>query len=49
MARIGLSKVKSRNGIPASIISSTSAALPTLRKVVVWLMFESPTMTCSRR
>ena len=49
IARIGFSKVKSRSATPASIISSTSAALPTLSRVVVSHMFESPTMTCSRR
>ena len=49
MARIGLSSEKSRNGTPASIISSTSAAVPTLSMVVDSHMLESPTMTCSRR
>src|ERR1700746_2933619 len=49
MARVGLSSEKSRNGTPASIISSTSAAVPTLSMVVVSHMLESPTMTCNRR
>ena len=49
IARMGLSSEKSRKGTPASIISSTSAAVPTLSMVVVSHMFESPTMTCSRR
>ena len=34
---------------PASIMRSTRSVLPTLSIVVVSLMFESPTMTCSRR
>ncbi len=49
MARIGLSREKSRKGTPASIISSTSAAVPTFSIVLASHMFESPTMTCSRR
>lgn len=40
---------KSRKATPLSIISSTSAAVPTLSMVVVSDMLESPTMTCSRR
>ena len=34
---------------PASIIRSTRSVVPTLSIVVVSDMFESPTMTCSRR
>ncbi len=34
---------------PDSSIRRTRSALPTLSSVVVWLMFESPTITCSRR
>ncbi|SHW79951.1 Uncharacterised protein [Mycobacteroides abscessus subsp. abscessus] len=49
MALIGLSSEKSRNATPDSIISSTSAAVPTLSMVVVSAMLESPTMTCRRR
>src|ERR1700691_4971320 len=49
MARIGLSSEKSRKATPASIISSTSAALPTLSMGLVSHMLESPTMTCRRR
>jgi hypothetical protein len=49
IARIGLSSVKSRNCTPASIISSTRVAEPTLSRVVTSDMFESPTITCSRR
>ena len=49
MARIGFSRVKSRIGTPASISRSTSSAVPTFSRVVVSLMFESPTITCSRR
>lgn len=49
IARIGLSSEKSRNATPASIISSTNDAEPTLSMVVDSLMLESPTMTCRRR
>ena len=49
IARIGLSSEKSRNATPASIISSTSDAVPTLSIVVASHMLESPTMTCRRR
>jgi hypothetical protein len=41
--------VRSRITTPASSIRSTRSALPTLSKVVVSLMLESPTMTCRRR
>jgi hypothetical protein len=49
MARIGLSRVRSRMTVPASIIRSTRSVAPTLSSMVVSLMFESPTMTCRRR
>ncbi len=49
MARIGFSRVRSRKTMPASIIRSTRWVAPTLSSVVVSLMFESPTITCSRR
>ena len=49
MARIGFSRVRSRKTTPASIIRSTRSVEPTLSSVVVSLMFESPTITCSRR
>ena len=49
IARIGFSSVRSRITTPASIIRSTRSVAPTLSSVVVSLMFESPTMTCSRR
>ena len=49
MARIGFSSVRSRITTPASIIRSTRSVAPTLSSVVVSLMLESPTMTCSRR
>ena len=49
MARIGFSSVRSRITTPASIIRSTMSAVPTLSSVVTSFMFESPTMTCSRR
>jgi hypothetical protein len=49
MARIGFSRVRSRMTTPASIIRSTRSHDPTLSIVVDSLMFESPTMTCSRR
>ena len=49
MARIGFSSVRSRKTMPASIMRSTRSVAPTLSSVVVSLMFESPTMTCSRR
>ncbi len=49
IARIGLSSVRSRIVTPASIMRSTSSVVATLSSVVVSLMFESPTMTCSRR
>ena len=35
--------------MPASIMRRTRSAEPTLSMVVVSLMLESPTMTCSRR
>ena len=35
--------------VPASIMRSTRSVEPTLSSMVVSLMFESPTMTCSRR
>ena len=49
IARIGFSRVRSRITTPASIIRSTRSRWPTLSSVVVSLMLESPTMTCSRR
>ncbi len=49
MARIGFSSVRSRMIAPASIIRSTRSVEPTLSSVVVSLMLESPTITCSRR
>ena len=49
MARIGFSRVRSRITVPASTIRSTRSVAPTLSSMVVSLMFESPTITCSRR
>ena len=49
IARIALSRVRSRMIAPASIIRSTRSVDPTLSSVVVSLMLESPTITCSRR
>ena len=49
IARIGFSSVRSRITTPASIIRSTRSVLPTLSRLVTSFMFESPTMTCSRR
>src|SRR3954447_20032837 len=49
MARIGFSIVRSRITTPSSIIRSTRSQEATLSSVVVSLMFESPTITCSRR
>ncbi len=49
IARIGLSRVRSRITMPASIIRSTRSVLATLSSIVVSDMFESPTITCSRR
>src|SRR5215467_1473258 len=49
MARIGFSSVRSRITVPASTIRSTRSVAPTLSSMVVSLMFESPTITCSRR
>ena len=49
IARIGFSIVRSRITTPSSIIRSTRSQLATLSIVVVSLMLESPTMTCSRR
>ena len=49
MARIGFSSVMSLIGTPASIMRSTRSVMVTLSSVVVSFMFESPTMTCSRR
>src|SRR5208282_1901429 len=49
MARMALSRVRSRMIAPASIIRSTRSVDPTLSKVVVSLMLESPTITCRRR
>ncbi len=49
MARIGFSRVRSRMATPASIMRSTMSALPTFSSVVTSFMFESPTITCSRR
>ena len=50
MARIGFSSVRSRHG-PGSSSSMRSRidVAPTFRNVVYSLMFESPTITCSRR
>src|ERR1700722_7787316 len=49
IARMALSRVRSRMIAPASIIRSTRSVEPTLSSVVVSLMLESPTITCSRR
>ena len=49
IARIGFSSVRSRMTTPASTIRSTRSVAPTLSSVVGSAMFESPTMTCSRR
>ena len=49
IARIGFSIVRSRITTPSSIIRSTRSQLATLSMVVVSLMLESPTITCSRR
>jgi hypothetical protein len=49
IARIELSRVRSRIIAPASIMRSTRSVEPTLSRVVVSLMFESPTITCRRR
>ena len=49
IALIGFSRLRSRMTVPASIMRSTRSVAPTLSSVVVSLMFESPTMTCSRR
>ena len=50
MARIGFSSVRSRHGRESSSsMRSTIDVAPTLRNVVYSLMFESPTITCSRR
>ena len=50
IARIGFSRVMSRNTtLGSSSIRSMQAAAPTLTKVEYSLMFESPTITCSRR
>jgi len=49
IARIGFSSVMSRMTVPCSSIRSTRSVAPTLSIVVVSLMLESPTMTCSRR
>ncbi len=46
---MGFSSVMSRITAPASSIRRMRSAEPTLSIVVVSLMFESPTMTCSRR
>ena len=50
MARIGFSSDRSRHGPESSSsIRSMIEVAPTLRNVVYSLMFESPTITCSRR
>ena len=49
IARIGLSRVMSLRTTPASTMRSTRSVAPTLSSIVVSLMLESPTMTCSRR
>ena len=50
MARIGFSSERSRHGPESSSsIRRMSDVVPTLRNVVYSLMFESPTITCSRR
>ena len=49
IARIGFSIVRSRITTPSSIIRRTRSQVATLSIVVVSDMFESPTMTCSRR
>jgi hypothetical protein len=49
MALIGFSRVRSRITMPASTIRSTRSVAPTLSSMVVSLILESPTITCSRR
>ena len=49
IARMGFSIVRSRITTPSSIIRRTRSQLATLSIVVVSLMLESPTITCSRR
>ena len=50
IARIGFSKVMSRRTtLLSSSIRSMHAAAPTFTNVEYSLMFESPTITCSRR
>ncbi len=50
MARMGFSRVMSRSTtLGSSSMRRMMLAVPTLRKVAYSLMFESPTMTCSRR
>jgi proteasome accessory factor A len=46
---VGDSNMSETTTMPASIIRSTRSADPTLSMVVVSLMFESPTIKCSRR
>jgi hypothetical protein len=49
IARIGLSSVRSRRTVASSTIASTRSVAPTLRNADHSDMFESPTITCSRR
>ena len=49
IARIGFSSDRSRITVFASTIRSTRSVIPTFMKVVHSLMFESPTITWSRR
>ena len=49
IARIGLSSVRSRITVPASIIRSTRSQVATFSHTAYSLMFESPTITCRRR
>ena len=50
MARIGFSSVRSRNTVEeSSSIARRIEVVPIFRNVAYSLMFESPTITCSRR
>ena len=49
IARIGFSSDRSRITVLASTIRRTRSVMPIFMKVVHSLMFESPTITCSRR
>ena len=49
IARIGFSSDRSRITVLPSTMRSTRSVMPTFMNVVHSLMFESPTITCSRR